>query len=204
MTTSIAINLSNKEKYQCPICFNLMENSIQMTLCGHNICTTCYEKIPGRANIKICPLCRQSSEGFLDRRMKRELSNEIFKCPCGLQILFSCMSTHFQQCPKFLYECKFCDKSMILSEFSKHAEIYVKFFIKCHSCSAIVRREDLSTHMKFYCGNSETCVKIQCQSCPDKKEIPVTIFQRHYEREHLGSSETKVILPKICPEITIL
>lgn len=202
MTTFI-INLSNKEKYQCPICFNLMENSIQMTLCGHNICTTCHEKIPG-ANIKTCPLCRQSSNGFLDKRMKRELSNEIVKCPCGLEILFSCISTHFQLCPKFLYECKVCNKPMTLSEFSKHMEICEKFFIKCHSCSAIVRREDLPIHMKFYCGKSETCVKIQCQSCPDKKEIPVTIFQRHYEQEHLRSSETKVILPKINPEITIL
>lgn len=199
--SSKIIKFPNKEKYQCPVCYNLMREPIQLEICGHNLCKCCWEKI--QEQNRMCPICRQYTNGFIDNRMKRELANEIVICHCESKQVFSLIGEHLKVCPKILLPCKVCGDDTPCSDLLEHVKICPKFFIECTDCLLFVRRGELVQHKEFYCKKSATCVKISCQICPDKKEIPVTIFQRHYEREHLGKSKTVLILPKIIPEFTI-
>lgn len=191
------VNFHNKEKYQCPICFNLMYEPIQLDCCGHNLCSICF----GKLESVICPVCRQKGRGFSDIRLKREMFNEMIKCVCGTNIVFSQLTEHMNKC--IMVACTVCKSPVLRNEFYDHAKICPEFFIECEKCIGIVKRKDMSMHSELYCTNSETCLKIPCQICKDNPQIPVTTFQRHYEQHHLGRSKTLVILSKVKPTFTI-
>jgi len=189
------LTFPNKDKYSCPICFEIMIESIQIESCGHNICKKCSYSCQNRDSIK-CPLCRSNGAGFVDARMHRELDSEIIHCDCGTSITYKEINLHARNCSKQLWKCKQCLNTFPYSDISRHADLCPDFFTPCNLCQSFIRRKDLNTHQLNYCVKSPTCLKVVCQLCPVRNELPMMSFQNHYETVHVGRAQTKVIIPR--------
>jgi len=203
--TSIFVNISNKEKYQCPVCLNLMKDPILTTNCNHNMCSDCWYNVPSiqERQKKKCPICEKYTHQIADNKLQKELDNKNLNCSCGINIKYVNMSLHVKTCPRLICVCKFCKESILYSEFENHLKICSDFYVECKKCMSFMKGKESLKHSEFYCNESETCLKICCEICPDKKKIPVTVFQRHYEQEHLGFSKSKAILPRINPKFIL-
>jgi hypothetical protein len=190
MTSIIPIRVP--KKYECPVCYELLEEPMQSVPCGHNICKSCVVALsPPR-----CPLCMRNCSFFPDIRLKRELDNEIIECTkCSEKIVFSQYQVHFtQKCPNNMIECKLCKETISYNDFLIHSKICKKFSVQC-KCTAILKRDDLALHKKYYCSLSQECVHINCEICG--KNVPITRFQSHYEQDHLKNVKTLQIVPRL-------
>lgn len=186
------------EKFKCPICYELLEKPMQSNPCGHNVCLACVANL----QIKKCPLCQTECSFFPDARLQRELHNEILNChECGEKVAFKNYHEHLSEiCMKTHVKCKLCGEMVVYRDFVKHAEICPKHCVGC-KCGSFLTRDELPLHEKYYCTFSQTCINIDCQICG--QNIPVTLFQSHYEREHLKRDKKRQIFPRIALKFDI-
>jgi len=132
-----------KEKYNCPICQNILEDPMMTTKCFHIFCEKCIKSFIN-ANLRNkpytikfnCPICRQEF-GKDDYVLAFDLQMEIENCKltckkCGVDIPIRLFEDHIETCGKYKkddgtiignYKCTLCPKTrMNRAEYVKHIE----------------------------------------------------------------------------------
>eukprot|EP00933_Yihiella_yeosuensis_P066223 TRINITY_DN70397_c0_g1_i1.p1 TRINITY_DN70397_c0_g1~~TRINITY_DN70397_c0_g1_i1.p1 ORF type:complete len:281 (-),score=25.97 TRINITY_DN70397_c0_g1_i1:450-1292(-) len=114
------------DDFECPVCFEIMLESIFQCAQGHFICKSCVEKIP---DPKSCPSCRTAYPGGIpvrSRLAEQIVSNLTVACKHGCEhnAKASEMLLHERNCVRRLVKCPMtdCDEVMALGDLTAHYE----------------------------------------------------------------------------------
>lgn len=132
----IANNLIIEENYQCPICFNNIEDNYGLTSCGHIYCLECCSQLT-KSYVFNCPTCRYQNFGF-NYISNNNITNNIKK------------KTKINVIMEYIYNIISENKVMILCDYKDTLKLFEKEFNKKYKCSFMDRKIKLKT--KIYLG----------------------------------------------------
>ena len=161
------------ETFTCPICLNLLWDSVDCKKCGTLFCKNCINDWTQNYN-NSCPNCRNPS--FVSsgsKALKNIFLNIYLKCPnksCEEKIEYSEYITHLNNCK---YKKYYCDNdgcnyenTMInRKEMEKHLKICKYRTIKCKHCEKEMKELEYKNHLETQCSKI-----VQCEFCDLKME----------------------------------
>ena len=92
-----------KDMINCIICFNIIEDPVQCSICKYNFCNECIKKLAR------CPMGCQNYEIIPGTYCKELLSGLQIKCnKCGLEVNYDNIGKHKEEdCPKIDFKEKY-------------------------------------------------------------------------------------------------
>lgn len=199
MSLPVPIRLSDEKKnrYMCAICLDFLREPVQLDSCGHTFCQKCILNLVS----DVCPLCRnQFTIFFTDKRLQRELDNEMIKCRfCKVKISFKNISTHHSSCPEFVWNCGYCKEKYKECDYNRHITQCIGYPVSCQDCGLWIARKDLLSHV-HYCCNNQQKIEITCFSC--QEVVPLLTFGDHYNNVHVKKEPvTRVKITSFTPSL---
>jgi len=165
---------------QCPICFNLLWNPVEIEKCGHVFCEYCLNQ----KKITNCPLCRceiKTRPCKTFNRFLREIKIQCNNYPCKNTPYYHDYISHLRNCNYRLYYCKNrgCGYQGILSNMESHQYNCQYRIINCKYCNKRIQEYFFKTH-----ENRECSQKIYCPKCKTQM-TRCTYLSKHQNNDNI-------------------
>ncbi|KAJ7387270.1 hypothetical protein OS493_004246 [Desmophyllum pertusum] len=163
------------EKYQCPVCKDVLRYPVQFEECGHRVCSACFPTL-----LRVEPRCPidqnqiNKDAAYVDKAFNREILELDVKCNnhewgCKWEGEFQNAQEHADDCEFVDMLCSYeCGARFQKRFFEKHVDKDCpKKIIICPYCDDRHLREDRKTHL-------DECPKLP-MPCPNKCEKKLVI-----------------------------
>ena len=149
----------------CPICANMIWNSVTCAKCGALFCNSCINELISKEN-NSCPKCQNSPFTFGENiSLKMFFSNLKLKCPnskCKELPIYSEYLTHQEKCKYRKYHCinDGCDFEISINKekaMTSHSRKCPYRKIQCRYCAKEIRFIDTQNHIYFECDKFKKC-----------------------------------------------
>ena len=156
---------SPSEDFDCPVCFQIMQDPFLTACCGNHFCEVCMETTKKKNNR--CPFCKEKRiAGIVDKKFQRQINELQVYC---LQRKHGCrwcgelgkLSTHLNmdkedgQCKYVMLWCSLsCGTRLFRFELKKHTSKECRFrTCTCKYCGFSSTYEDVTTRHHLECEN---------------------------------------------------
>ena len=178
---------SPSEDFDCPVCFQIMQDPFLTACCGNHFCEVCMEATKKKNNR--CPFCKQKRiAGIVDKKFQRQINELQVYC---LQRKHGCrwsgdlgkLNSHLNmdsddgQCKYVLLSCSLsCGKKLFRYELRKHASKECQFrACTCKFCGYASTFEDVTTSHHSECQN----YPILCPNSCTKRKLKRGNLEEH-------------------------
>ena len=185
---------SPSKDFDCPVCFQIMQDPFLTACCGNHFCQVCMESTKEKNNR--CPFCNKKRiAGIVDKKLQRKINELQVHClhrknGCRWSGDLGKVSSHLNmneedgQCKYVLLSCPLsCGKKLFRYQLRKHTSEECQFrTCTCKFCGYSSTYEDVTTdhyskceNYPIFCPNSCTKKKLKRGSlgehlltCPDE------------------------------------
>ena len=184
------------EDFDCPVCFQIMQDPFLTACCGNHFCKVCMESTKEKNNR--CPFCKEKRiAGIVDKKLQRQMNELQVHCVkrqngCRWSGDLGKLSGHLNmdeedgQCKYVLLSCPLtCGKKLFRYELRKHTSKECQFrTCTCKFCGYSSTYEEVTTEHYSECEN----YPIVCPNACTKRKL-----KRGNLNEHLLTCPDEVV-----------
>lgn len=153
---------SIENQFLCIICLQILNQPIYHPACGKYFCKPCADQFLASSQNPACPNCRghlTRQDLIVDHRMRNEIQNKVFNCPCGRPVPYSELNSHSASCPSLRTDIK-------AAVVKPKTNVVNRWTYNCPNCQ--LKNLDRAALVKHFRDNHRGCSGV----CPICKVMP--------------------------------